>query len=140
MAQSFQVTFDARHPQELAEFWATALRYEVQPPPAGYETWEAFAEAHEIRPEYRGGIAAILDPAGQGPRVLFLEVPEGKTAKNRVHLDINVGEGADDPHAAVEEHVAKLVRMGATYVKRFEDPAGFWIVCQDPEGNEFCVQ
>lgn len=140
MARSIQVTFDARNPHELAEFWAQALDYVLQSPPEGYGSWDDFAHAHEIRPEYRGGIAAIVDPTGLGPRILFLKVPEGKIAKNRVHLDIDVGVGTDDPHAAVEAHVADLVRLGATYVKRFEEPSGFWIVCQDPEGNEFCVQ
>ncbi len=140
MSNSFQVTFDAHHPVALSEFWAKVLGYVVQPPPEGYGSWEDFADAHDIPPDQREGISAIVDPDGEGPRVLFLKVPESKTTKNRVHLDVNVGHGKEDPVAAVEAHVASLVRLGATYVKRFEEPTGFWVVCQDPEGNEFCVQ
>lgn len=140
MAYGFQVTFDAHHPVDLAEFWALALGYVIQPPPEGYGSWEDFADAHGIPLDRRGEISAIVDPDGGGPRVLFLRVPESKLTKNRVHLDISVGHDHDDPHAAVEAHVATLVRAGATYVKRFEEPTGFWVVCQDPEGNEFCVQ
>ena len=90
MARTFQVTFDCGNPAVLAEFWAQALHYQLQPPPEGFDTWDEFADANEIPEEIRGDISAVVDPIGEGPRLLFLRVPEGKTAKNRVHLDINV--------------------------------------------------
>jgi hypothetical protein len=144
MSKSFQVTFDAHDPAALAAFWARALGYIHQPPPKGYSSWDDFADDQEIPKERRGELAAIVDPLGHGPRVLFQRVPEGKVVKNRVHLDINAG-GADvdEPrtrHRRVEEHVADLIEAGATRLETFDEPSEFWVVMQDPEGNEFCVQ
>ena len=75
---------------------------------------------------------AIVDPDGNGPRCL-LKVPEGKTAKNRVHLDVGV-EPSELPSRAAE-----LVALGATNVTEFDEPDGYWITMLDPEGNEFCL-
>ncbi|ANZ38690.1 glyoxalase [Lentzea guizhouensis] len=131
MATEIQVTMDAADPARLAAFWAEALGYVVQPPPAGFETWEAFAEANNIPRERRNDYSAIIDPDGSGPRFFFQRVPEGKTAKNRVHLDVNAG----------LEAVDRLVALGATKVEEFDQGAmGHWVVMLDPEGNEFCVQ
>ena len=66
--------------------------------------------------------------------MFFLKVPEGKTAKNRVHLDVNVGK--DVMHAKADE----LEALGATRVGEYDEPAGHWITMLDPEGNEFCIQ
>jgi hypothetical protein len=143
MSHRFQVTFDAAEPARLAEFWALALGYEREQPPPGFDTWEAFGRSVGIPVERLGDYDAIDDPSGSGPRVFFQRVPEGKTAKNRVHLDVNAGAGIDDEaerHRAVEIHAARLVEAGATLVGRFDEPTGWWIVMQDPEGNEFCVQ
>jgi hypothetical protein len=131
MAIGIQVTMDAADPAKLAEFWAQALGYVVQPPPAGFETWEAFAEANNIPQERRNDYSAIIDPDGVGPRFFFQRVPEGKTAKNRVHLDVNAG----------LEAVDRLVALGATKVEEFDQGRmGHWVTMLDPEGNEFCVQ
>jgi hypothetical protein len=144
MSKSFQVTFDAEDPAALSRFWARALGYVVQPPPKGYSSWDDFAEEQGIPEERRSDMAAIIDPLGNGPRVLFQRVPEGKVAKNRVHLDINAGgTDGDEPGARrrrIEDHVAGLVKAGATRLETFNRSNEFWIVMQDPEGNEFCVQ
>ncbi len=143
MSHGFQVTFDAANPQRLAEFWATALGYVLQPPPPGYDTWDAFADAIDMPAEERDSIAAVVDPNGVFPRVLFLKVPEGKTAKNRVHLDINVGDASLDERTRTERRRAKaaeLREIGAVEVEERADSTSSWTVMLDPEGNEFCVQ
>ena len=146
MAYAFQVTFDADDPAKLAEFWAEALGYTLQPPPPGFETWEAFAIEAGIPEDDWGNLAAIVDPTEQGPRVLFQKVPEGKTAKNRVHLDVNVGGGRETPpterRANVNMAAERLVAVGATKLETHGDPeeGDYWIVMLDPESNEFCIQ
>lgn len=144
MSKSFQVTFDAADPTVLAAFWARALGYVLEPPPKGFSSWDDFADEQGIPPENRNDLAAVIDPMGQGPRLLFQKVPEEKTAKNRVHLDVNAGGGpTNEPgerHQRVEEHVADLVKAGATKLETFDRRGEFWIVMRDPEGNEFCVQ
>ncbi|MBB5156547.1 VOC family protein [Saccharopolyspora phatthalungensis] len=146
MGLGFQVTFDAHDPMRLAQFWAVALEYEMQPPPSGFESWEQFARTVGIPEEKWGDFAAVMDPAGEGPRVFFQRVPEGKTAKNRVHLDVNVSQRglALDERAErreiVARHVERLKGLGATYVREVDEPNGYCVVLQDPEGNELCVQ
>ena len=81
MTVGIQVTFDATEPGKLAEFWALALGYQVQPPPPGFDSWEQFAERMGIPPEQWGDKSAVVDPAGEGPRVFFQRVPEGKVGK-----------------------------------------------------------
>jgi hypothetical protein len=124
VARVHDIVFDSRHPASLARFWAAALDdYEVAP----------YDEA-ELRRLAEQGIddpeddPTVLVQAGPGrPRYFFVLVPEGKTAKNRVHLDLS----ADDPAA----EVARLVELGATAVQEYEG----WVQMADPEGNEFCV-
>lgn len=143
MSHSFQVTFDCANPQRLAEFWATALGYVLQPPPPGFATWDEFADSIDMPEEERDSISAVVDPDGVAPRLLFLRVPEHKAAKNRVHLDINVGadlEPGEERHAKVRSESERLIGAGATTIAEFDGPMGHWIVMQDPEGNEFCVQ
>jgi len=146
MFTGFQVTFDAGDPPALARFWAEALGYIEQPPPPGHDTWEDFATAIGIPEEDWGNIAAIVDPSGAGPRLLFQMVPESKTAKNRVHLDVNAGGGhatpSDERKTNITAKVAELEAAGATKGATFDMPdrGDYWVVMQDPEGNEFCVQ
>jgi len=141
MAIRVQATFDAADPQKLAEFWALALDYVLEPPPPGFDSWDQFAERNQIpREQWR---AAVVDPQGRGPRLFFQPVPEAKTAKNRVHLDVQIGARAGDPadrRRLVVEHVARLVEAGATRLREQDDVFGLCIVMQDPEGNEFCVE
>jgi len=142
MAFTFQVTIDASDPDRLASFWAEVLGYELQPPPDGYETWESFAVANQIPEDDWDKYSALVDPAGDGPRIFIQRVPEPKMAKNRVHLDVNAGAGSEDPHQrrlAVSDTAQRLQQLGATRLGEFDEYGSHWIVMQDPEGNEFCV-
>jgi len=144
MAVEFQVTFDCADPGALAAFWIDVLGYQYEPPPPGYASWEAALEAFGVPPESRNDASAAVDPAGDGPRLWFQRVPEGKVAKNRVHLDVRAAPGlhGDERMAALEARCAELVEAGATRVRRSEPDGGMsagFIVMQDPEGNEFCL-
>jgi Glyoxalase-like domain len=140
MAYSVQVTFDAADPAKLADFWSLALGYVEQPPPEGFDSWEDFAREINLPPEKFGDTAAVVDPEGKGPRIFIQRVPEGKVAKNRVHLDINVTKGHDEAAwRRVTDHVETLVAAGATVLREVNEPTGRAMVMQDPEGNEFCV-
>lgn len=141
MASKFQVVFDCASPNKMAEFWSEALGYELQPPPPNFESWEAFADANNIPEDQRDGIAALIDPDG-GPRLLFLRVPESKTAKNRVHLDVNLsgdGDQSEQRKMRVSAEVERLEALGATRIDDFEELGSYWMMMKDPEGNEFCV-
>jgi hypothetical protein len=139
MSIGFQVTFDASDPAALARFWAVALDYEEQPPPEGFPSWDAWTESVGIPPERRNDMAALVDPDGVRPRLLFQKVPEGKTAKNRVHLDVNVG-APDHDRGRVDAHVERLVQAGGVVVDDVSQLGERWVVMRDPEGNELCVQ
>ena len=138
----FQVTFDANEPARLADFWALALGYEIQPPPPGFDSWDDWATRMGIPEENWDDARALVDPTGEGPRIFFQRVPEGKTAKNRIHLDVNVAADAEpgQRRSLVEDAADRLVGEGATRVGPMEERGSFWIVMRDPEGNEFCVQ
>jgi hypothetical protein len=143
MAVEFQVTFDSADPAAHAAFWAEALHYVLAPPPPGFPSWDAALDAWGVPAEQRNDRSAIVDPAGAGPRVFFQRVPEPKTAKNRVHLDLRAAAGltGEARLAALEAECTRLVALGASRVQRFEPgslSAGF-IVMRDPEGNEFCL-
>ena len=146
MGIGFQVTFDAHDPAKLAEFWAAALEYQVQPPPEGFDSWEDFAVKIGIPRDQWDRLSAVVDPEGNGPRVLFQKVPEDKVVKNRVHLDVNVSQRGLAPEDGAErrrrisEHVQYLQALGAVVQREVDEPAGYCIVLKDPEGNEFCVQ
>jgi hypothetical protein len=127
MATRIQVVFDCADPGRQADFWAKALHY-GPPDPSGDADW-----------------AAVKDPDGTGPRFYFQRVPEGKVAKNRMHLDLNVGGGADvsleERKARVNAEVARLKTLGADdHRGAIEEDGEFWVRMNDPEGNEFCVQ
>lgn len=145
MTTTFQVTFDCADPAALAGFWAEALGYQVPDPPAPHADWDAWATAMGIPPERWNDARAIEDPAGERPRIYFQKVPEGKVAKNRVHLDLNVGGGhatpLDERKRRVAAEVARLKALGATDQRgSIEQRGEFWVRMNDPEGNEFCVQ
>ncbi len=143
MTTKFQVAFDCADPDRLARFWAEALDgYVLQPPPEGFSSWEEFADANGFTEEERGSISAIIDPDG-GPRVIFLRVPEGKQVKNRVHLDVNVsdhGSPVEERKKQIGPEVERLVGFGASVLNPVDGRNDYWVVMQDPEGNEFCVQ
>ena len=138
----FQVTFDANDPARLADFWVLALGYEIQPPPPGFDSWDDWATGMGIPEENWNDARALVDPTGEGPRIFFQRVPEGKTAKNRLHLDINVAADAapEQRRSLVEDAADRLASQGATLVGPMEERGSFWIVMRDPERNEFCVQ
>lgn len=71
---------------------------------------------------------------GLGRRVLFQRVPEAKTVKNRLHLDLHAAAGER------ESEVQRLEGLGASVLRHVKEPGGEWAVMADPEGNEFCVQ
>jgi hypothetical protein len=139
-ADSFQVTFDSSEPTAHAAFWADALGYSQQPPPPDFASWEYRAQAFGIPEDEWGDTAAIIDLEGSGPRMLFLRVPEPKTAKNRMHLDINISKRGATPQERrvhVDVEVERLIVLGATTVGSFDEDKGVWTVMLDPEGNEF---
>lgn len=144
MPRDVQITFDCADPAALSAFWAEAMGYELQAPPQGFATWDEALAAMGIPEEHRNDASALIDPSGQGPRLFFQKVPEGKTAKNRVHLDLRAAPGlrGDERMAALEEEAERLVALGATRQERHEPapPLGAGhIVMKDPEGNEFCL-
>jgi hypothetical protein len=140
--RTVQVTFDCADPGALSSFWNAVLGYELPPPPPSFDSWDAFSES--LPPDQQNSASACVDPSGAGPRLFFQRVPEGKTAKNRVHLDVRAARGlaGEERMAALEAESERLVALGARRVERFEpDPpmSGGHIVMQDPEGNEFCL-
>lgn len=104
------VTFDAVDALALATFWAAALGSDVD--------------------EDSTSTKAYVEAAGWGgPNLWFQQVPEGKSAKNRMHFDLRAPGSIDD-------EVARLTALGATTVRAADD----LVVMRDPEGNEFCVE
>ena len=145
MATSVQLVFDTADPDRQARFWAEALGYELQPSPDGFDSWEAFLRAQGVPEDRWNEASAIVDPDGAGPRIFFQRVPEGKTAKNRMHIDLNVsgGDGLpfDEQKRRVDAEVARLKAFGATDERgAMERDGEYWVRMSDPEGNEFCVQ
>jgi hypothetical protein len=126
MATHWTLGGDATDPHRLAAFWAAALGYVLEP---GYD------DPHG---------ASIVDPDGRGPAIGFLRVPEAKTAKNRLHLDLLPAGPPPwedgERERAIRAKVTELVALGASLVR--EEPYGDrlgHVVLLDPEGNEFCV-
>ena len=112
------VTVDCADPVALANFWAAVTGYEQHP-------------ENGVDPE---DDEALLFAPGDGPRLLFTRVPEGKAAKNRLHLDLQ-------PDGPRDEEVERLLGLGATMVLDMRRPDGRgWAQLADPEGNEFCVE
>jgi hypothetical protein len=143
MAIRLQVVFDAADPPKLAAFWGQAIGYVEEDPPDGFESWEAWAAANDLPREDWDNYASRVDPDGAGPRLFFQRVPEPKTAKNRVHLDLDVSGGRsvpiEDRRRRVADAVERAVAAGATRVKDYDEAGQHWVVLQDPEGNEFCL-
>jgi catechol 2,3-dioxygenase-like lactoylglutathione lyase family enzyme len=144
MARTIQVSFDCSDPGALAAFWAEALGYRLDSPPQGFDSWDEALDAWGVPEDHRNDASALVDPDGAGPRLWFQRVPEGKTAKNRVHVDVRAAPGLEGEQrmAALEAEADRLVGLGARRGRRFEPDgvtsSGF-IVMADPEGNEFCL-
>jgi hypothetical protein len=145
MATRVQVVFDCADPGRQAEFWAEALHYRLQDPPQGLSSWADWARAEGIPEASLNDWAALVDPDGAGPRLYFQRVPEAKVAKNRVHLDLNVGGGRDaslaERKARIGVEVERLKALGASDRRgAIEQEGEYWVRMNDPEGNEFCLQ
>jgi hypothetical protein len=142
MARTVQIVIDCADPAAVAEFWAQALGYVVQPPPEGFATWQDALAAWGVPKDRWDSASAVVDPDGVGPRVFLQKVPEAKATKNRLHLDVRVSDPAHEPaarDAAVMAEVERLEQLGATRVDwRFEEGHHF-MVMRDVEGNEFCL-
>jgi predicted enzyme related to lactoylglutathione lyase len=111
-----EITFDARDPHALAAFWARLLEREIRPGDMPQDD------------------SVLVVPTPGQPGLLFLRVPEGKTAKNRIHFDLWPTSTKRD------EQVARAAALGATVLDDRRQPDGKgWVVFADPEGNEFCV-
>ena len=123
------IVFDCDHPMTLARFWEQVIPgYKVRPHGEDDLAWlrEHGFDGPEDDP------SVVIDPTGGGgPTIWFNKVPEGKVAKNRVHIDVNV-ESSED--------VERIVSLGATVLRPLgavEDEP--WAILADPEGNEFCA-
>jgi len=142
MAYTFQVAVDCREPHVLADWWADTLGWSVEPQDEQFIR-RMIAEGHATEAEtttHRGELvwkdgAAIRNPDGleAAPRMLFQRVPEAKTVKNRVHLDLRVGD------EAVADVVSRLTAAGAVFLHDGHQGPHSWVTLRDPEGNEFCV-
>lgn len=139
--RTVQVTFDCANPRAVGEFWQAALGYVAPPVPDGFETWDDFDDS--LPPAHRGSAWACQDPEGVGPRLFFQRVPEAKTVKNRVHLDVRAGTGlvGDERLAALEAEADRLEALGAERVRlmRADGMNESCLVMRDVEGNEFCL-
>lgn len=145
MGTSVQVVIDCADPARLADFWGEALHYRIPAPPPGSASWDEWAVAQGIPEDRWNDTSAIEDPDGRGPRVFLQRVPEKKVAKNRMHLDLNVGGGPDVPleerRLRVDAEVARLKALGASDARgAIEQHGEYWVRMNDPEGNEFCIQ
>lgn len=138
MDVGIDLTLDCDNAVVLAEFWKTALGYVDEPPPAPFATRaEWLSSLGEPEGSAEDG-AWLRSPDGEGPRLSILKVPEPKTAKNRLHIDIRVpGHGTHaERWARVRAEVHRLREAGATILETADE---HHVVMADPEGNEFCV-
>jgi hypothetical protein len=140
MAHDVQVVIDCARPHELADWWAEALGWQVEPQDEAFirrmidegQASEDQTVRHNGALRWKAG-SAIRSPDPGRPRILFQVVPEPKTVKNRQHLDVHAGPEAQ------ESEVARLLAMGATELWRASQGPYSWVTLADPEGNEFCV-
>jgi hypothetical protein len=144
MTTPFTLTFDCASPTALSAFWCTALGYVPASPPAGFDSWEQWLTHFAVPESEWDDGAAIEDPSGTGPRISFLKVPEPKTAKNRLHIDVQAGGGRATPHderwPRVRAAADRLIAAGATELGVVDlDGLPDHVVLTDPEGNELCV-
>lgn len=136
---TLQIAFDTSDPHAQAEFWAALLGYEVEDNSAFVDQLVEAGRMPEAGRISRNGrsefsdVAAAADPSGVNPRLYFQKVPEPKTAKNRVHIDVPVG-----PERLLDE-VSRAEGLGATQLWFTNDRGADTYTMQDPEGNEFCL-
>ncbi len=139
MGPRLQVAFDAANPHAQARFWAAALAYEVEDHSGIVSELLGAGRLADDDVAYVDGrlafrdVAACSDADGVRPRLFFQRVPEPKTTKNRVHLDLQVGPDRR------EAEVARLLALGATVAWTTSDRGPVTTTLRDPEGNELCV-
>ena len=140
MAHDVQIVIGSERPHDLADWWAEVLGWEVEPQDEAFirRMVEAGHASEEQTALHRGSLvwregAAVISPEPGRPRVLFQQVPESKTVKNRLHLDVRIGPERQ------EAEVARLAGLGATELWRSSQGPHHWVTMADPEGNEFCV-
>lgn len=139
MSPTLQIAIDAADPHAQNRFWAAVMDYEVedhhdmieQVLTAGYASEEDTIEIDGRRAWKTAAASRARD--GSGARLLFQQVPEPKTVKNRVHLDLHVDDGERD--AVVE----RVIGLGATKLWDGRQGPQTWVTLADPEGNEFCI-
>lgn len=146
MPAEYQLTIDCKDPPRMCQFWITALGYVIEPPPAGYASWDDYWRKFGLAESDLGiGPDSIVDPSEKGPRIWFHIVEESKVVKNRLHFDLRVGGGRgvalELRKQRVEEETDRLVKAGATRLETwFEEGVDHYAVAlQDPEGNEFDI-
>ncbi|MEU9704973.1 VOC family protein [Streptomyces sp. NPDC047981] len=146
----WKLVIDAGDPHAQAAFWAAALGYVDEDHSAFIDgLLAAGAAPPELSTTLADGrrawrkLAAVRHPddpfdeksgTGHGRRILFQQVPEEKTVKNRVHLDLHPGQEQRDAE------VERLESLGASVLRRVSEYGMTWVVMADPEGNEFCVE
>ncbi|HLJ68504.1 MAG TPA: VOC family protein [Chloroflexota bacterium] len=116
-----ELAIDSHQPRRLAEFWCAVL---------GYEVIDEDDDIIEIASRRPGPGAMRAGPVP--PTLVFVTVPEGKTVKNRVHIDVNPIDCSQD------QEVERILALGARRVDIGQGEQS-WVVMADPEGNEFCV-
>ena len=146
MAVSYQLVIDCASPEPLARFWAEALHYVIASPPAGFGSWDDVYRSIGVSEDELGiGADRIEDPEGEGPDIWFQVVPERKSIKNRLHIDLRASGGRDAPletrRDRVEAEAARLVALGATRKHAIVEEGldHYAVALSDPEGNEFDI-
>jgi hypothetical protein len=146
MAVSYQLVIDCKSPELLAQFWAEALHYVMAPPPVGFDSWDDFYRSIGVpEEELDGSTDRIEDPNGEGPAIWFQIVPEKKSIKNRIHIDVNAsggrGSSLETRRERVDAEAARLVPLGARRVHTIveEGMDHYAVAMADPEGNEFDI-
>lgn len=146
MPVSYQLVIDCASPDTLAHFWAAALHYIVAPPPDGFDSWDEHYRSIGVpEDELGGGDDRIVDPGGEGPAIWFQVVPEAKSIKNRLHIDVDASGGRSHPlevrRERVEAEAARLESLGATRLRATAEEGldHYAVAMTDPEGNEFDV-
>jgi hypothetical protein len=147
-----QIVIDCADPARLVPFWGLVLDYVPSPPPTGFETWNDSYRSVGVPDEEldltRDATDRLMDPAQVGPPIWFQPVPEGKTVKNRLHLDVFIGrdeQGVKSPYAERRSRVRakadQLIDAGASELRVEDSPEyeRFFVTLADPEGNEFCL-
>jgi hypothetical protein len=139
---AFQLTFDCADPHAQARFWAAAVGFEVDDHHDMIgeliESGQVPGDSDDVvevdgRRRWRDYASASSGDPGDHNRLLFQRVPERKTAKNRLHLDLRAPEGERDAK------IAALIELGATKLWDGQLGPQTWVTLADPEGNELCV-